>query len=103
MRNLDIFSSEDLDFVKQNLRNWHFTITELTIVMHLETFLMMNLLLYKTSLKKNFIIQKSYKGNSVVIVDRQDYIKQVNNFFSYQKKLTMANMNDDTLLNFAVN
>ena len=103
MRNLDIFSSEDLDFVKQNLRNWHFTITELTIIMHLETFLMMNSLLYKTSLKKNFIIQKSYKGNSVVIVDRQDYIKQVNNFFSYQKKLTMANMNDDTLLNFAVN
>ena len=103
MRNLDIFSSEDLDFVKQNLRNWHFTITELTIIMHHEIFLMMNSLLYKTSLKKNFIIQKSYKGNSVVIVDRQDYIKQVNNSFSYQKKLTMANMNDDTLLNFAVN
>ena len=49
------------------------------------------------------IIQKSYKGNSVVIVDRQVYLKQVNNIFSYQKKFAMANMNDDTLLNFAVN
>ena len=41
-------------------------------------------------------------GNSVLIVDRQDYIKQINNF-SYQKKFAMVNMNDDTLLNFAVN
>ena len=52
MRNLDILSSKDLDFVKQNLRNWHFNITEIMIIMHLEIFLMMNSLLYKTSLKK---------------------------------------------------
>ena len=41
-------------------------------------------------------------GNSLLIVDRQDDIKQINNF-SYQKKFAMVNMNDDTLLNFAVN
>ena len=41
-------------------------------------------------------------GNSPLIVDRHDYIKQINNF-SYQKKFAMVNMNDDTLLNFAVN
>ena len=39
----------------------------------------------------------------MVIVDRQDYIKQMNNIFSYQKKFTMVIMNDDTLLNFALN
>ena len=49
------------------------------------------------------IIKKSGKGNYVAIVDRQDYIKQMNNIFSYQKKFTMVNMNDDTLLNFALN
>ena len=63
----------------------------------------MNSLLYKTSLKKDLIIQKSGKGNSVAIVDRQDYIKQMNNIFSYQKKFTMVDMNNETLLNFAVN
>ena len=64
---------------------------------------MMNSLLYKTSVKKDLIIQKSGKGNSVVIVDKQDYIKQMNNIFSYQKKFTMVIMNNNTLLNFAVN
>ena len=63
----------------------------------------MNSLLYKTSLKKDLIIQKSGKGNSVAIVDRQDYIMQMNNIFSYQKKFTMVDMNNETLLNFAVN
>ena len=52
MRNLGVLSSKDLDFVKQKLRNWHYNIIELIIIMHLEIFLMMNSLLYKTSLKK---------------------------------------------------
>ena len=63
----------------------------------------MNSLLYETSLKNDLIIQKSGEGNHVVIVDRQDYMKQMNNIFSYQKKFIMINMNDDTLLNFAIN
>ena len=48
------------------------------------------------------IIQKSDTGNSAVIVDRQDYIKQMNTLID-QKKLTIVNINDDTLLKFAVN
>ena len=60
-------------------------------------------MLYETSLKNDLIIQKSGEGNYVVIVDRQDYMKQMNNIFSYQKKFIMVNMNDDTLLNFAIN
>ena len=98
MRNLDILSSKDLDFVKQKLRNWLYNIIELIIIMHLEIFLMMNSLLYKTSLQKDLIIQKSGKGNSVVIADRQDYIKQMNKIFSYQKKFTMVNRTTTLLL-----
>ena len=64
MRNLDILPSKDLNFVKQKLRKWHYNIIELIIIMHHEIFLMINPLLYKTSLKKDLIIQKSGKGNS---------------------------------------
>ena len=46
MRNLDISSSKDLDFVKQKLRNWYYNIIELTTIMHLEIFLTMNSLHY---------------------------------------------------------
>ena len=62
-----------------------------------------NSLLYKTSLKiKDFIIQKSDKGNSVVIVQRQDYLKKMNDILSDQKKFSKASLKDDTLLNFAI-
>ena len=65
---------------------------------------MMNSLLYKSSLKnKDLIILKSDKGNSVVIVDRQDWIKKMNNILSDEKKFTIRNLKDDTLFNFAVN
>ena len=48
------------------------------------------------------IIQKSDTGNSMVIVDREDYIKKMNNILSDQKKFTIVNLKDGTLLNFAV-
>ena len=48
------------------------------------------------------IIQKSDKGNSMVIVDGQDNIKQMKKK-QKQKKFVMVNMNDNILLNFAVN
>ena len=56
MRNLDILSSKDLGFVKQKLSKWHYHLIELITIMHLEIFLMMNSLLYKTSLKKAFSV-----------------------------------------------
>ena len=63
---------------------------------------MMNSLLYKTSLK-DLIIQKFDKGNSMVIVGRQDYIKKISSILSDQKKFTIVNLKYDTWLNFAVN
>ena len=36
---------------------------------------------------KDLIIQKSNKGNSVVIFQREDYLKKMNDILSDQKKL----------------
>ena len=43
------------------------------------------------SKNENLIIQKSDKGNPLVINDRQDYIKKMDNILSDQKKFTMVN------------
>ena len=56
---------------------------------------MMNSLLYKTSLK-DLIIQKFDKGNSMVIVGSQDYIKKISSILSDQKKFTIVNLKYDT-------
>ena len=49
------------------------------------------------------IIQKSDKGNSVVIVQRQDYLNKINDILRDQKKFSKASLKDHTLLNFAIN
>ena len=59
--------------------------------------------LQNLSKNKNLFIQKSGEGNSVVIVNRQDSIQKMDNILSNQKKFTIVNLEDDTLLNFAVN
>ena len=51
----------------------------------------------------DLIIEKSDKVNSVVIVDRQDFIKKMDNILSDQTKFFIVNLKDGTLLNFAVN
>ena len=37
-----------------------------------------------------------------LIVDRQDYIKRINNILSDQRKLTIIYLKDDSFFNFAV-
>ena len=59
--------------------------------------------LQNLSENKNLIIQKSDKGNSVVIVDREDYIRKMNDILNDKKKFWKINMKDNTLLNFAIN
>ena len=53
-------------------------------------------------INKDLIIQKSDKGNSVAIVQRQDYLKKMN-ILSEQKKFSKVGLKDETLLNFAIN
>ena len=58
--------------------------------------------LQNLSKNKDLIIQKSDKGNSVVIVERQDYLRKMNDILSDQKKFNEVSLKDDTLLNFAI-
>ena len=53
--------------------------------MYLKIFLMMNFKL---------ITQKCAKGNSLVIVNRLNYIKKINNKLSDQKKFSKVNLKD---------
>ena len=59
--------------------------------------------LQNLSKNKDVIIPKSDKGNSVVIVQREDYLEKMNDILSDQKKFSKVSMKDDTLLNFAIN
>ena len=49
---------------------------------------------------KELIIQKSDKRTYVVIVDRQDYVKKMNDILSDQKKFCKVSLKDDILLNY---
>ena len=89
--------------LKPKLRKQHYLLIDLTIIIYFKIRLRKNSLLYKTSLKKDLIIQKSDKGNSVFIVQRQDYLKKMNDVLIDQKKFSKASLRDDTLSNFAIN
>ena len=52
------------------------------------------------SQNKQIVIQKSDKGNSIVIVDRVKYIEKMENFLSDQSKFQKTTVKDDNLFNF---
>ena len=58
-----------------------------------------------TNLSKNkdIVIQKSDKGNSVAIVDKDTYIKRMGNLLSDQRKFEKFTLKSDAFLNFVVN
>ena len=58
-----------------------------------------------TNLSKNkdIVIEKSDKGNSVIIVDKETYNKRIENLFSDQTKFERVTLKNDALLNFVVN
>ena len=89
--------------LKPKLRKQHYLLIDLTNnnipqILSKEEFIA----LQNLSKNKDLIIQKSDKGNSVVIVQRQDYLKKMNDILSDQKKFSKASLKDDTLLNFAI-
>ena len=55
------------------------------------------------SKNKDLIIQKSDKGNFVVITDRHDYVKKTDRILTDQKKFSVVYLIDGTLLHFAFN
>ena len=97
-------SNEDLDFVRAKTKEAalsSYTSYNNNIPQNLfkEEFIALQ------NLPKNkyLIIQKSDNGNSVVIVQRQNYLKKMNDTLSYQKQFSKVSLKDDTLLNFAIN
>ena len=104
IRNLDILSNEDLDFLKAKtkeaaLSSYRSYNNNVPQNLFMEEFTASQNL----SKNKDLIIQKSDKGNSVVIIQRQDYLKKMNDMLSDQKKFSKVSLKDDTLLNFAIN
>ena len=101
IRNLEILSNEDLDFVK--------TKTALSSFRQCNKNPKQNLskeeLAALTNLSKNkdIVIQKADKGNSVVIVDKDTYIKRMENLLSDQRKFEKVTLKNDAFLNFVVN
>ena len=97
IRNLDILSNEDLDFVKTKTKE-----AALSSYRSYNNNVPQNLskeeftALQNLSKNKDLIIQKSDKGNSVVIVQRQDYLKKMNDILSNQKKFSKVSLKDDT-------
>ena len=53
--------------------------------------------------KEEFVYQKSDKGNSVVIVDKETYIKRMENLLSDQTKFERVTLKNDAFLDFVVN
>ena len=53
--------------------------------------------------KRNIVIQKSDKGNSVVIVVKADYLDKIENLLNDTWKFEKINVKNDGILNFADN
>ena len=103
IRNLDILSNEDLDFVKAKtkeaaLSSYRSYNNNVPQNLSMEEFTA----LQNLCKNKDLIIQKSDKGNSVVIVQRQD-LEKMNDILSDQKKYSKVSLKDGTLLDFAIN
>ena len=102
--NLEILSNEDLDFVKTKTKE-----TTLSSFRQYNKNPQQNLskeelaALANLSKNKDIVIQKSDKGNSAVIVDKDTYIKRMENLLSDQRKFEKVTLKNDTFLNFVVN
>ena len=52
---------------------------------------------------KNIVVQKSYKGNSFVIVNKVNCLDKMENLLNDTRKFEKINLKNDGILNFAVN
>ena len=104
IRKLGILSNENLDFVKtrtkeaalSSYRNYNNTVPQ---GLSKEDFLA----LQNLRKNKNIVIQRSDKGNSVVVVDKADYLDKMDNLLNDTRKFEKINLKNDGILNFAIN
>ena len=104
IRNFEILSNEDfLDFVKTKAKE-----TVLSSFRQYNKNPQQNLskeeLVALTNLSKNkdIVIQKSDKGKSAVIVDKDTYIKRMENLLSDQRKFEKVTLKNGAFLNFGI-
>ena len=100
IRNLVVLSNEDFDFVKTKTKQ-----TALSSFRQYNKNSQQNLskelaALASLSKNKDIVIQKSDKGNCVVIVDKETYIMRMGNLLSDQRKFERATLKNDAFLNF---
>ena len=103
IRNLDVLSNGDLDFVKTKIKDaalgsfWFYNgnVLQNLYKQELEA-------LDKLSKNKNLVVQKADKGNSVVLVNRDVYVKHMENILKDKTKFDKVDIKTRTL-NFQVN
>ena len=104
IRNLEVLSNEDLDFVKTKTKE-----TALSSFRQYNKSPQQNLskeelaTLASLSKNKDIVIQKSDKSNSVVIVDKETYIKRMENILSDERRFERVTLKNDAFLNFVLN
>ena len=95
--NLYVLSTEDLDFIKTKTNDIALPSYRTYNNNMPNIYQKKNLMLSKI---KQIVIQKSGKGNSIVIVDRDKYIERMENFWSDQRKFQKIALKDGSFLNF---
>ena len=102
IQNLDVLSNGDLDFVKSKIKDaalgsfWFYNTNVLQNLYNQELEA-----LDKLSKNKNLVVQKADKGNSVVLVDRDVYVKHIENVLKDNTKFEVGIKT--RILNFQVN
>ena len=86
IRKLEILSNEDLDFLKTKTKETALSSSRQYNKNPQQNLSKEELATLNLSKNKNIVIQKSEKGNSVVIVDKDIYIKRMENLLSDQRK-----------------
>ena len=93
---VQVLSTENIDFIKTKTKDIalsFFHIYNNNVPQHLSKGEF-------NALNKQIVIQKSDKGNSIVVVDRNKYIEKMENFLSDQIKFQKIALKDGTFLNF---
>ena len=103
IQNLEVLSYGDLDFVKSKIKDaalgssWFYNANVLQSLYNQELEA-----LDKLSKNKNLVVQKADKGNSVVLVDRDVYVKHMENVLKDNTKFKKVDVKARTL-SFQVN
>ena len=105
MRNLENLPNEGLDFVKAKTKEAELSSYRSCNNKNVPQKLSKEKFIASQNLSRNkdLIIRKSDKGNSVVVVQRQDNLKKMHDILSDQKKFSKVSLKDDTLLHFPIN